>query len=103
MACPTVPVPPPLEAVEVQIYHRRGVQRQQLAHNQPSNNGNAQRTAKLRSRAASRSEDHTSELQSPMELVCRLLHEKKPVSINRVTSNFFLPYNKPPSAAGNPH
>src|SRR5437762_10089614 len=30
-----------------------------------------------RSRAGSRSEEHTSELQSPMYLVCRLLLEKK--------------------------
>src|SRR5207248_4280220 len=28
-------------------------------------------------RIVSRSEEHTSELQSPYELVCRLLHEKK--------------------------
>src|SRR5947208_13272694 len=31
----------------------------------------------MRSRASSRSEEHTSELQSPDHLVCRLLLEKK--------------------------
>src|SRR6266581_9669173 len=33
--------------------------------------------ARARMRAASRSEEHTSELQSPVHLVCRLLLEKK--------------------------
>src|SRR2546429_1113538 len=33
--------------------------------------------ARLRSRATSRSEEHTSELQSRLHLVCRLLLEKK--------------------------
>src|SRR5437879_10405537 len=33
--------------------------------------------------AASRSEEHTSELQSPMYLVCRLLLEKKKNKIHR--------------------
>src|SRR5690348_17664468 len=31
-----------------------------------------------------RSEEHTSELQSPVHLVCRLLLEKKKISINRL-------------------
>src|SRR6476469_5712138 len=34
-------------------------------------------TELLRRRSSSRSEEHTSELQSPMYLVCRLLLEKK--------------------------
>src|SRR5690348_17997569 len=33
----------------------------------------------------SRSEEHTSELQSPVHLVCRLLLEKKNVLDNRIT------------------
>src|SRR6267154_6781533 len=33
--------------------------------------------ASIRSRPAARSEEHTSELQSPVHLVCRLLLEKK--------------------------
>src|SRR5256885_10422570 len=33
-----------------------------------------------------RSEEHTSELQSPCNLVCRLLLEKKKISINCVTT-----------------
>src|SRR5437764_10700567 len=38
--------------------------------------------ARARARVASRSEEHTSELQSPMYLVCRLLLEKKKESRN---------------------
>src|SRR5437764_6442167 len=34
-------------------------------------------------RAGARSEEHTSELQSPMYLVCRLLLEKKKVEIHQ--------------------
>src|ERR1039457_7157286 len=34
-------------------------------------------TARLRPHRSSRSEEHTSELQSPCNLVCRLLLEKK--------------------------
>src|SRR5437763_10126110 len=34
--------------------------------------------------ASARSEEHTSELQSPMYLVCRLLLEKKKKSYNRL-------------------
>src|SRR5256885_6871824 len=34
-------------------------------------------TARRAARASSRSEEHTSELQSPCNLVCRLLLEKK--------------------------
>src|SRR5258708_25680901 len=33
-----------------------------------------------------RSEEHTSELQSPDHLVCRLLLEKKKITINRIRS-----------------
>src|SRR5256885_6066156 len=50
--------------------------------------GSRRRTAPLRARcasahrAASRSEEHTSELQSPCNLVCRLLLEKKKKTVN---------------------
>src|SRR5437868_11481882 len=37
-------------------------------------------------RAAPRSEEHTSELQSRFDLVCRLLLEKKKISRNKITS-----------------
>src|SRR5256885_9729329 len=37
-------------------------------------------------RAALRSEEHTSELQSPCNLVCRLLLEKKKASVSRRSS-----------------
>src|SRR5438094_1199832 len=35
-----------------------------------------------------RSEEHTSELQSPYDLVCRLLLEKKKTKINHVDQRF---------------
>src|SRR5258708_15213730 len=38
--------------------------------------------AQARDRAAARSEEHTSELQSPDHIVCRLLLEKKKLTIN---------------------
>src|SRR5437762_9860857 len=38
--------------------------------------------------SAWRSEEHTSELQSPMYLVCRLLLEKKNTAIDTVGSDF---------------
>src|SRR5262245_65383131 len=37
--------------------------------------------------ASSRSEEHTSELQSLRHLVCRLLLEKKKINVNHVKSN----------------
>src|SRR5690348_17454666 len=37
-----------------------------------------------RPRARLRSEEHTSELQSPVHLVCRLLLEKKKSTLNRL-------------------
>src|SRR2546427_3507153 len=39
----------------------------------------------------SRSEEHTSELQSQSNLVCRLLLEKKTTSTNRATHLTFMP------------
>src|SRR5574342_468789 len=44
----------------------------------PGNGGNPRSCAP----SASRSEEHTSELQSPPDLVCRLLLEKKKKKIN---------------------
>src|SRR5437879_7037205 len=40
-----------------------------------------------RSRAEDRSEEHTSELQSPMYLVCRLLLEKKKKETRNIKKN----------------
>src|SRR5438094_6576473 len=55
------------------------------ATRQPS--GNATSTPRrLCSAAHNRSEEHTSELQSPYDLVCRLLREKKNVRY-RMTSH----------------
>src|SRR5690348_18223471 len=55
---------------------------------------------RLRENAVSRSEEHTSELQSPVHLVCRLLLEKKKYknnSINKIkilyTNTIFCIYN----------
>src|SRR5438876_8186826 len=36
-----------------------------------------------------RSEEHTSELQSPVHLVCRLLLEKKKITIRASTDKFY--------------
>src|SRR5690348_17533908 len=41
------------------------------------NNSDIETPIKLRKYSQSRSEEHTSELQSPVHLVCRLLLEKK--------------------------
>src|SRR5256885_2826705 len=40
-------------------------------------------TRSRKARSFARSEEHTSELQSPCNLVCRLLLEKKKISHNR--------------------
>src|SRR5688572_31908770 len=47
------------------------------------------RTTRITSPGRARSEEHTSELQSQSNLVCRLLLEKKKIS-------FFQPYRLPP-------
>src|SRR2546426_558419 len=43
-----------------------------------------------------RSEEHTSELQSPCNLVCRLLLEKKNIIPTSACSFFFLMIRRPP-------
>src|SRR5437764_5273042 len=48
-------------------------------------------------RDATRSEEHTSELQSPMYLVCRLLLEKKKHTSNRKLTNQIISYSTPNS------
>src|SRR5260370_22269792 len=51
-------------------------------------------------RAAARSEEHTSELQSHLNLVCRLLLEKKKKQINKKLPSAFalaLHYHPPPA------
>src|SRR5205807_7707170 len=48
-----------------------------------------------RSRAPGRSEEHTSELQSPCNLVCRLLLEKKKKGQNTDQTIRQEPYNSP--------
>src|SRR5260370_15945243 len=45
-----------------------------------------------RSKSASRSEEHTSELQSHLNLVCRLLLEKKKIHLIRQVTFKGLPY-----------
>src|SRR2546427_13306673 len=50
--CPsTRPCTPELQAVEIQVDDRRGVQRQQLAEQQTADNRDAQLPAQLRARA----------------------------------------------------
>src|SRR5206468_9856113 len=46
-----------------------------------------------------RSEEHTSELQSRSDLVCRLLLEKKKQKTNRTTRSFVLSYNRTTSSS----
>src|SRR5256885_12776345 len=52
---------------------RRGCRRHQRPHHRPCRMA----TAHCIGRVQDRSEEHTSELQSPCNLVCRLLLEKK--------------------------
>src|SRR5438094_4352587 len=47
------------------------------------NGGRSRCAASRRPRSGSRSEEHTSELQSPYDLVCRLLLEKKKKKKNK--------------------
>src|SRR5438874_3910756 len=51
----------------------------------------------LVSRGTARSEEHTSELQSRRDLVCRLLLEKKKRQLNPVPSRSPSPYRHVPS------
>src|SRR5256885_8960658 len=51
-----------------------------------------------RGRALLRSGEHTSELQSPCNLVCRLLLDKK-----KTSRHGFVPYSQCPCAPGTPH
>src|SRR5256885_4885644 len=44
----------------------------------------------IRAACRERSEEHTSELQSPCNLVCRLLLEKKKINKNRCTGSISL-------------
>src|SRR5438067_6377973 len=52
------------------------------------------RRASREAPAADRSEEHTSELQSRFDLVCRLLLEKKKVYRNRKVSLYSLHHNE---------
>src|SRR5438876_7356309 len=45
-----------------------------------------------------RSEEHTSELQSPVHLVCRLLLEKKNILLSVTIQYGYLYFRGPPSA-----
>src|SRR4051794_23009681 len=66
----------------------------------PAADGGMPRRVRARGRSAGRisasppprrSEEHTSELQSPVHLVCRLLLEKKKQSVPRRTRDFGCP------------
>src|SRR5258708_15338871 len=50
----------------------------------------SQETMRLLSETSTRSEEHTSELQSPDHLVCRLLLEKKKLLIHRDSASSHL-------------
>src|SRR5256885_5298143 len=70
----------------------RDLQRGILPGPLPRQAGHARRAATRGPRPGGRSEEHTSELQSPCNLVCRLLLEKKkpPVPIHLHTSILLL-------------
>src|SRR5579864_1135648 len=51
----------PRETVEVEVDHRRGEKRQQLAEQQSANNGNAQRMTQFRSCASAEGQRHAAE------------------------------------------
>src|SRR5437868_11430506 len=56
--------------------------------------------ARIARRVAARSEEHTSELQSRFELVCRLLLEKKKQqNLTRFICHFIFPYDSNPPTA----
>src|SRR5256885_7196260 len=59
--------------------------------NQLPRNSTCRRIMPARYWAQDRSEEHTSELQSPCNLVCRLLLEKKKKTKNPPLSEFSLP------------
>src|SRR5437773_7529529 len=56
--------------------------------------------ARARPRLQARSEEHTSELQSHHDLVCRLLLEKKKSPGLRTGYDWRIPPNTPPRAVG---
>src|SRR5438876_8731340 len=53
------------------------------------------RHGRCRAAARGRSEEHTSELQSPVHLVCRLLLEKKKKIVNPYLSTYVILINTP--------
>src|SRR5256885_11908439 len=65
------------QLLHVEVEDRRDVERQRLREDQAADDREAERTAR-------RSEEHTSELQSPCNLVCRLLLEKKTYHTERL-------------------
>src|SRR5256885_6602885 len=63
-------------------HSRRGREQHPLLPTAPVLGGLRRRRLHLRCRWEQRSEEHTSELQSPCNLVCRLLLEKKTTFIS---------------------
>src|SRR5437762_4374286 len=62
----------------------------------PKRDATISRSSSTTPRSTPRSEEHTSELQSPMYLVCRLLLEKKKQKITRLTQNAPLTFPTQP-------
>src|SRR5258708_29162010 len=63
---------------------------------------NRSRRAPVRRRSADRSEEHTSELQSPDHLVCRLLLEKKKKRTKNLPNKLFHNASLPRTAHDGP-
>src|SRR2546426_7510288 len=78
-----------LRDLPIEPQERDGVVGRALVREALDLRGRAARRGERRARAGPRSEEHTSELQSPCNLVCRLLLEKKNkhkhVHLNRLT------------------
>src|SRR5258708_27444034 len=78
-------------SVPVVVRNRRGT-----GHPCPSSSlRNSAYSGSLRYLRSSRSEEHTSELQSPDHIVCRLLLEKKTVAQTTVMLNASVPPGLP--------
>src|SRR2546426_11580074 len=69
------------------LHHERGAHAPLAAHADPEQRPQHHERRVVRGEPGERSEEHTSELQSPCNLVCRLLLEKKnKPSLSRLSS-----------------
>src|SRR5690348_18094255 len=69
---------------------RRAVAREPPRAGDRAASGHDRRPHRSAQPALPRSEEHTSELQSPVHLVCRLLLEKKKITVSDLSQPFLL-------------